>query len=156
MIYDENSSIGRNTLTPEDRVFIHRLRNPITNILLSLEFLPELICEINQKDLGITKGFGQTLKKSKALDRLPRWLGKDLSIKNSESLEQAEKIMETVEPNEETLEKQTDNQNREIKKIHLSPIAHWRRGHWRVLEAGEGKRWKKAKRISIKPIYVKF
>ncbi|WP_333152890.1 hypothetical protein [Microcoleus sp. B9-D4] len=153
LIYDENSNIGRNTLTPEDRVFIHRLRNLIINILLSLEFLPELVSDIDKKDLAITKGFGKTLKKSKAIDRFPRWLGKDFSIKQSASLEQAEKI---IEPNEENLEEQTDNGNREIKRIHSSPIAHWRRGHWRVLETGGGKRWKNAKRIWIKPIYVNF
>jgi hypothetical protein len=55
---------------------------------------------------------------------------------------------------EEIVEEQTEIENAETKRTHSSPIAHWRRGHWRVLESSEGKRWKNGKRIWIKPIYV--
>jgi len=146
LIYDENCDIGRDTLTPEDRVFIKRLRNLVINILLTLEFLPSLITDIDKKDLPFTKGFGEKLQKFKTVNRFPRWLGKGFSIPQSDSLNTLE----------ETLEEDDKEEKTEVKKNHSSPIAHWRRGHWRVLETGEGKRWKNAKRIWIKPMYVNF
>jgi hypothetical protein len=152
LIYNENVDIGRDTLTPEDRVFIQRIRNLVINILLALEFLPSLITDIDKKDLPSTKGFGGRLQKSKTVvacgaerHRFPRWLGKGFSIPQSNSLETLEEILE-----------EGDDATTEVKKIHSSPIAHWRRGHWRLLETGEGKRWKNAKRIWIRPLYVNF
>ena len=150
LIYDENSNIGRNTLTPEDRVFIQRLRNLVLNIILTLEFLPALVSDIEKKDLVTPKGFGESLSKCKALDRLPRWLGKNFCITKSDSLEKSEETEEI----EEIKQQQTEIEQNEISRSHSSPIAHWRKGHWRVLESGEGKRWKNAQRIWIKPIYV--
>ncbi|MEG5175562.1 hypothetical protein QUB25_25990 [Microcoleus sp. B3-D7] len=144
LIYDENCDIGRDTLTPEDRVFIQRIRNLVINILLALEFVPSLITDIDKKDLSSTKGFGEKLQKPKTVDRFPRWLGKGFSLPQSDSLTTLEEILEE------------DEEKTTVKMIHSSPIAHWRRGHWRVLETGEGKRWKNANRIWIKPIYVNF
>jgi hypothetical protein len=43
LVYDESSDIGRNTLTPEDRVFIRRLINLVIKVLLTLEFLPSKV-----------------------------------------------------------------------------------------------------------------
>jgi len=37
---------------------------------------------------------------------------------------------------------------------HSSPTPHWRRGHWRVLTPGEGRRWKQAKRVLVAPVLV--
>jgi len=151
LVYDESSDIGRNTLTPEDRVFIRRLRNLVINVLLTLEFLPSMVSEVDKKDLAVSsKGFGAPLRKSKAIDRFPRWLGKGFSISKSDS-QLTEEILEV----EET-EEPTETGNTEIKRTHSSPTAHWRRGHWRVLESGEGKRWKNGKRIWIRPIYVNY
>jgi hypothetical protein len=148
LIYDENSNIGRNTLTPEDRVFIQRLRNLVINILLTLEFLPALVSDIEKKDLVTTKGFGESLNKFKALDRLPRWLGKNFSTELV--------FFEETEETEKNEQQQTEIEQNEINRTHSSPIAHWRKGHWRVLKSGEGKKWKNAQRIWIKPIYVNF
>ncbi len=142
LIYDENSDIGRNTLTPEDRVFIRRLRNLVINVLLTLEFLPSMVTDVDTKDLAAPKGFGESLRKSKASNRFPRWLGKGFSINKSDS--------------EEIVEEQTEIEKAETKRTHSSPITHWRRGHWRVLESGEGKLWKNGKRIWIRPIYVNY
>ena len=147
LIYDENSNIGRNTLTSEDRVFIQRLRNLVINILLTLEFIPALVSDIEKKDLVTTKGFGESLNKFKALNRLPRWLGKNFSCTKSDSLEKTEE-------REEIEQQQREIKHNEIIRTHSSPIAHWRKGHWRVLESGEGKKWKNAQRIWIKPVYV--
>ncbi|MEG5043437.1 hypothetical protein [Microcoleus sp. B4-C1] len=149
LIYDENSDIGRDTLTPEDRILIKRLRNLVINILLTLEFLPSLVSDIEKKELPAPKGFGEKLQKHKTAHRFPRWLGKGFSIPQSDSLATIEEIVEPDADGE-------DDERTVIQKNHSSPIAHWRRGHWRVLETGEGKRWKNAKRIWIKPIYVNF
>jgi len=149
LIYDENSNIGRNTLTALDRVFIQRLRNLVINVILTLEFLPSMVSEVGKKDLAVSsKGFGEPLRKFKVIDRFPRWLGKGFSISKSD-YQLNEKNLDV----EET-EEQTETENAEIKRTHSSPIAHWRRGHWRVLDSGEGKRWKNGKRIWIRPIYV--
>ena len=152
LIYDENSNIGRNTLTPEDRLFLKRLRNLVLNIILTLEFLPTLVSDIEKKDLLTTKGFGVSLNKFKALDRLPRWLGKNFSITKSDSLYKNKETEQT----ELIEQQQIEIEQNKINRTHSSPIAHWRKGHWRVLESGGGKRWKNAQRIWIKPIYVNF
>ena len=152
LIYDENSNIGRNTLTPEDRLFIQRLRNLVINVILTLEFLPTLVSDIEKKDLVTTKWFGESLNKFKALDRLPRWLGKNFSITKSDSLYKNKETEQT----ELIEQQQIEIEQNKINRTHLSPIAHWRKGHWRVLESGGGKRWKNAQRIWIKPIYVNF
>jgi len=151
LVYDESSDIGRNTLTPEDRVFIRRLRNLVINVLLTLEFLPSMVSDLDKKDLAAPKGFGEPLRKSKASDQFPRWLGKGFSLNKSDSSQLSEEILDVEEILEE---EQIEIENAEIKRTHSSPIAHWRRGHWRVLESGEGKRWKNGKRIWIRPIYV--
>jgi hypothetical protein len=151
LIYDENYDIGRNTLTPEDRVFIRRLRNLVINVLLTLEFLPSMVTDIDKKDLAAPKGFRESLRKSKAIDRFPGWLGKCFSIRKSDSYQLTEEILKVEEILEE---EQIEIENAQTKRTHPSPIAHWRRGHWRVLESGEGKRWKNGKRIWLRPIYV--
>jgi hypothetical protein len=55
LIYDENSNIGRNTLTTPDRVFIQRLRNLVINVILTSEFLPSMVSEVDKKDLVAPK-----------------------------------------------------------------------------------------------------
>lgn len=150
LIYDENCDIRRNTLTPEDRVFIRRLRNLVINVILILEFLPPLIPDIDKKNLAAHKGFGGPLRKSKVLDWFPRWLSKGFSINKLDSSQLTEEILDV----EEILEEEQTEIENAAKRTHSSPIAHWRKGHWGVLESGEGKRWKNGKRIWIRPIYV--
>ena len=128
-------------------VFIQRLRNLVINVLLTLECLPALVSDIEKKDLVTTKGFGASLNKFKAIARLPRWLGKNFSITKPAPLDKTEET-------EEIEQQQTEIEQNKINRTHSSPIAHWRKGHWRVLESGEGKRWKNSQRIWIKPMYV--
>ena len=142
--------IGRNILTPEDRLFIRHLRNLVINILLTLEFLPSQVTDIDKKDLADPKGFGESLRKSKAIDQFPRWLGKGFFISKSYSYQLTEEILDV----EEIVEEKTEIENAETKRTHSSPITHWRRGYWRVLESSEGKRWNNGKPIWIRPIYV--
>jgi hypothetical protein len=136
LIYDANNSIGKSLMTDGDKEFIQRIRNLIINVLLTLEFSPALLADVEPNETTKNKGFGIA---SLAFDRhsrvsnnirYPRWLGKNYSYRSV--------LSEVSETN----------------TIHLSPCIHWRRGHWRVLESGEGKRWKEAKRIWIEPVLV--
>ena len=126
LIYDETSSIGKSAMTEEDREFVQRIRNLVINILLALEFSPSLVADVHQNETKtFRKGFATV--QSSSSTRYPRWLGKNYQSKSVLTAE---------------------------KGTHCSPCTHWRRGHWRVLESGEGKRWKEAKRLWIEPVLV--
>lgn len=130
LIYDESSSIGKHRLTTDDKEFIQRLRNLIINVLLALEFSPQLLTTVSDSDTSSpNKGFIKQ-NSSSTLTRYPRWLGNNyqISAKTTSSIAS--------------------------KTTHLSPCTHWRRGHWRVLESNEGKRWKQSKRLWIEPVLV--
>ncbi|MEG4803549.1 hypothetical protein QUB63_22570 [Microcoleus sp. ARI1-B5] len=128
LIYDANSSIGKSLMTLADKEFIQRLRNLIINVLLALEFSPSLLVDVTESEFqSQSKGFGVRSWRVSNI-RYPRWLGKNYQSRSVLS---------------------------EEKSTHSSPCIHWRRGHWRVLESGEGKRWKEAKRIWIEPVLVK-
>ncbi len=125
LIYDETSSIGKNIMSVADKEFVQRIRNLVINILLTLEFRAEVITDVNPNETKIRRGFGITQPSSIA--KFPRWMGKNYqpkSISNSNC------------------------------STHSSPCIHWRRGHWRVLESGEGKRWRDTKRLWIEPVLV--
>lgn len=70
-----------------------------------------------------TKSKGFATNPKTQLARFPRWIGKNYCTKS--------------EPSDAS---------------RGSVRSHWRRGHWRVLEAGE--RWKQSKRIWIEPVFV--
>jgi hypothetical protein len=72
-----------------------------------------------------TKSKGFGNNQKPQLARFPRWIGKDYRTKS--------------EPSD---------------AIRGSVRSHWRRGHWRILESGEGRRWKESKRLWIEPILV--
>ena len=125
LIYDETSSIGKHTMSVADKEFIQRIRNLVINVLLTLEF-SSLLTDVTKTETE-TKNKGFAITQPSSSTRYPRWLGKNYqpkSISNSNC------------------------------STHLSPCIHWRRGHWRVLESGEGKRWKEAKRLWIEPVLV--
>lgn len=138
LIYQENSNLGKSTLTPDDRVFIQRIRNLVINVLLALEYSPGLLSDVvvgdswgdSQRETIFKHGFGKPLNRGERQPpniRYPRWLGRDYQP-----------------PSPLTTATGT----------HASPQSHWRRGHWRILESGEGRRWKKSKRLWIEPILV--
>ena len=125
LIYDKTSSIGKDILTTDDKEFIQRIRNLVINVLLALEFSPSLLTDVTKTEAKTAKkGFANFASSN---TRYPRWLGKNYQSKSVLS---------------------TD------KGTHLSPCIHWRRGHWRLLESGEGKRWKEARRLWIEPVLV--
>ena len=126
LIYDETSSIGKHTMSVADKEFVQRIRNLVINILLALEFSPSLLTDATEAEAKAkSKGFANKQTSSSA--RYPRWLGKNYQSKSVLSA---------------------------AKGTHCSPCTHWRRGHWRLLESGEGKRWKEARRLWIEPVLV--
>lgn len=74
------------------------------------------------------KGFGN--KDKELSPKYPRWIGKNYKAK--------------------TERLPTSNSH----GIHLSLRTHWRRGHWRCIEPGEGKQWKESKRLWIEPVLI--
>ena len=128
LIYDETSNIGKHTLSTEDREFVQRIRNLVINVLLTLEFSPSLLTDIDRTEtITATVGGGFAVRQTSSNIKYPRWLGKNYQHRSVLSAE---------------------------KGTHCSPCIHWRRGHWRVLELGEGKRWRDTKRLWIEPVLV--
>ena len=125
LIYDENSSIGKHEMTEEDRKFLQRIRNLVINVLLALEFSLLLTDVIENETRQTNKGFA--IDRPSSIARYPRWLGKNYQHKSTSNSSSG---------------------------AHSSPCIHWRRGHWRVLESGEGKRWRDTKRLWIEPVLV--
>lgn len=126
LIYDETNSIGKSVMSLADKEFVQRIRNLVINALLTLEFSPSLLTDVTENEARTkTKGFA--IHRTSSVARYPRWLGKNYQSKSVLSAG---------------------------KKTHSSPCIHWRRGHWRVLESGEGKRWRDTKRLWIEPVLV--
>ncbi|MEG3981863.1 hypothetical protein QUA08_13915 [Microcoleus sp. T3B2] len=126
LIYDETSSIGKSIMSPADKEFVQRIRNLVINALLALEFSPSLLTDVTENEAK-TKSKGFAIERTSSNTRYPRWFGKNY---------QSQSVLSTG------------------KGTHLSPCTHWRRGHWRVLESCEGKRWRDTKRLWIEPVLV--
>lgn len=116
---------GTDALSPTDRAFINRLRNLAIGAALAIEYTPELLSDVSSKETG-TKGFNKPTDRNSSIVRYPRWLGENYQRKVCT----------------------------EQSGIHASPHSHWRRGHWRNLEAGDGKRWKENRKLWIEPVFV--
>ena len=128
LIYQENSNLGKSLMTSDDRQFIGRIRNLVINTLLALEFSPSLLSNVTEIETRAKAG-GFAIKSPSSNTRYPRWLGKNYQTRSEPST---------------LLNLST----------HSSPRSHWRRGHWRVLESGEGKPWKQSKRLWIEPVFI--
>lgn len=111
--------------TAVERAFINRLRNLAIGAALAIEYTPELLSDVSAKETG-TKGFDKPADRNPSIVRYPRWLGKNYQRKICS----------------------------EQSGIHASPHSHWRRGHWRILETGDGKRWKENRKLWIEPVFV--
>lgn len=123
LLYDKSINFGSANLSELDREFLEAIRNLVLNVMLAIEHTPELFATVTESETTKSKGFGSNPKTQ--LVRFPRWVGKNYQSKSEPS-----------NPN----------------TIRGSVRSHWRRGHWRVLEAGE--RWKQSKRIWIEPVFV--
>jgi hypothetical protein len=124
LVYNNGNNLGRDSLDENDSKFVERVRNLVVNILLYLEYYQTTNTEISDHEIT-TKAQGfASIKQSNS--RRARWLGKGYQTKS------------------------------DITKsgTHSSPHTHWRRGHWRILESGEDKRWKQSKRIWIEPALI--
>lgn len=121
------------TLNAEDSMFCNKIISLVLNLLLLLEnpqnplFSDVLPSEV-ATDLTRAKGFSK--KSEVSPPKYPRWIGKNYRIKRERS-----RASETC-------------------GTHSSPRTHWRRGHWRCIEPGDGKKWKKSKRLWIEPVLI--
>ncbi len=106
--------MGRHIISTEDKAFLQPIRNLVViNVLLTLEFSPSLLTTVSESEIKRqNKGF-QRIYQTFSNVRYPRWLGKKYQTFSVISAD---------------------------KKTHFSPCTHWRRGYWRMLESGEGKR----------------
>ena len=138
MIIDSNGNVSRandsfsgsENITKSESNCLYTIDNLILNILLLLSTPSELSDELVEPSSMFKKGVGFSSTKNKKDEAIlyPRWLDLKKEVKSAN-----------------TKEKKTES------SIHSSPITHWRRGHWRTLQPGEGKKWKEIKRIWIKP-----
>jgi hypothetical protein len=127
--YQTENSYGKTPMNEQDRVFVEEVRNIIINVLLSLSYSPSLFAEMTkdeQLSLSPKKGFAPSKKEDTV--RYPKWIGKNYQHKSSRQSSQSS---------------------------HGSPKRqHWRIGHWRVYEPGEGLAWKEYKVIWIQPCLI--
>lgn len=72
-----DNNMGKSPMSNADKNFLERTRNLMLNILLAVEFQPELIIPATNKDVE-KSGTGFAVKPNY---RLPRWLGKGYRIK---------------------------------------------------------------------------
>lgn len=126
--YDSNSMLDSEEITKLDKIYLNRIDNLVLNILLLLSTPSELSDDflIPQQEFKSGTGFSVSRDKKNENILYPRWL--DLK-KDSQS----------------STKKTTTH------LTHNSPVTHWRRGHWRTLQLGEGKKWKETKRLWIRP-----
>jgi hypothetical protein len=125
--------IDHGKLDDKDRKFCDKIRSFAINILLLLEnsgdsLLSDVVPSETVDDIKKPKGFGK--KSLTPPPKYPRWMGKNYQIKSE---------LSPVSENRGT---------------HASPRIHWRRGHWRCIEPGEGKKWKESKRLWIEPVLI--
>ncbi len=125
--------IDNGKLDEKDGEFCDKIRSLAINILLLLEtsggsLFSDVVPSETVDDIKKPKGFGK--KSLTPPPKYPRWIGKNYQIKS--------------EPSPVS----------ESRGTHASPRIHWRRGHWRCIEPGEGKKWKDSKRLWIEPVLI--
>lgn len=113
--------------------FFKEIRNLVISVLLLLQtsanaILSEVLPTETIDDYEKPKGFGKI--RSTLPPKYPRWIGKNYQIKSER--------------------RQTSKRG----GTHASPRAHWRSGHFRRLEPGEGKKWTEQKTLWIEPIFI--
>lgn len=118
--------------TNEIKSFENKVLSLTLNILLLLEYSGDsiLVDVLPSETVQESRKLKGLREETNTLPpKYPRWIGKDYKIKFERS------------PNVES-------------GTHASPRTHWRRGHWRCIEPGEGKHWKESKRLWIEPILI--
>ncbi|MEG3899007.1 MULTISPECIES: hypothetical protein [unclassified Microcoleus] len=72
LIYDENESLGKHTISIDDKAFLQRIRNLVINVLLTLEFSPSLLTTVTESEIKReNKGF-QRIDRTSSNVRYPR------------------------------------------------------------------------------------
>ena len=125
-------TVGNTPYSDSIKSFEHQLLSLTFNFLLFMEssnntVLTDVLPSETIQECCEYKGFEK--KVDTLLPKYPRWIGKNYKIKSEQSV---------------TTESGT----------HASPRTHWRRGHWRCIEPGEGKQWKESKRLWIEPVLI--
>lgn len=122
----KESGMGKNKIDKKDDGFIKKVRSIVLQVLLLLQYEPEVLADI-QPETEIKKkptGFNPSHNQTNSIKYLyPRWI-------------------------EEPKRKVSNRTKIDSQKSHASPITHWRRGHWRLQHYGEGNTLQKWVRIA--------
>lgn len=118
----------KSNITKVEEPTIELLKNLALNILLILSYRPELITSDTGAQISLSRGSGRGQRRGQKTVLTPRWLGKNYQV--------ARRLVVLPQGS------------------HARPQTHWRKGHWRFIEPGEGKRWKKGKQIWIEPCLI--
>lgn len=103
---------GRNAVSEKDRIFLSKIRDIIINSLLFLKYeQPTAVAVKSSEFIESSRGFAKPSKDEKVI--YPRWLRE--------------------------AEKPTYSNSDGCANNHVSPSAHWRRGHWRSQPVGQGR-----------------
>lgn len=122
--------------TEEENQLFKKIRNLVVSVLLLLNtsassIISEVLPSETADDSKKPKGFGK--QPASPPPKYPRWIGKNYQIKS--------RCKQAVKTPTGT---------------HASPRAHWRCGHFRKLEPGEGKKWTEPKMLWIEPVMINF
>lgn len=116
------NDVGSSGQDHEDMAFLNRLRGIALQSLMAIDFLPE---ELEQAE--VATAHGKPHRPRKGIRHLsPRTLGRS-------------------KPKRTTVRRSKGGS-------HRSPIAHWRRGHWRSFAVGQGRASRKMK--WVRPTWV--
>ena len=126
-------SVGNIPYSENIKSFEFQLLSLALNFLLFIEssgnvVLTDVLPSETIQECSKYKGFSK--KADTPPPKYPRWIGKNYKVKSER--------LPTTESGE----------------THASPRTHWRRGHWRCIEPGEGKQWKESKRLWIEPVLI--
>jgi hypothetical protein len=113
--------------------FFHKIRNLVISVLLLMDvsgdsILTDVAPSETVEGRNHKKGFGKS--RVELLAKYPRWIGKNYQQKT-----ERQQVART-------------------KGSHSSPRTHWRRGHFRRLEPGEGKKWTAQQTLWIEPVLI--
>lgn len=116
--------------------FFNTIRNLVLGVILLIETsTTSLVSEVTPsetvEDTKKPKGFGKTPLTLTPPPKYPRWIGKNYQIKS-----------------------QRQQRLPRSHRSHSSPRPHWRSGHFRRLEPGEGRKWIEPKIIWIEPVFI--
>jgi hypothetical protein len=127
---DFSQTTGNLNLSKADHDFVKRVERIVCQVLLALTYRPDLLGAEALPKQAQAKGFGGA-GKAETSTLYPRWLGSTFKLASDT-------------PTQATPGKA---------KLHSSPVAHWRRGHWRRVPVGS-REFNERKWVFIQPTFV--